>query len=143
MALQTQTSTTSSSPSPTPPPRPPPPPPDANEQHSSLSPAGSPPLILAFLAIGLFTGAMVVVFGWRRVFGRSLTFGNLPTNAVARKPTFMPSAKPKLWDMWDAGVVTWRQVSGGAGYHNGEWTKMMVSAKYTSGAAKRRRLSAR
>lgn len=141
MALQTPTSTTSSSPSPTPPPRPPPP--DANEQHSSLSPAGSPPLILAFLAIGLFTGAMVIVFGWRRVFGRSLTFGSLPTSTVERKPTFLLPAKPKLWDMWDAYDVTWGQVSGGVGYHNGDWTKLMVSAKYTSGAAKRRQLSAR
>lgn len=44
---------------------------DGGPSNPSQSPVGSPPLILAFLAIGIFSAAMIAVFGWRRVqFGR-------------------------------------------------------------------------
>jgi len=37
------------------------------DSSSPQSPVGSPPLILAFLAIGIFSVAMIAVFGWRRI----------------------------------------------------------------------------
>jgi hypothetical protein len=44
---------------------------NGSSSEENGSPAGSPPLILAFLAIGIFSAAMIAVFGWRRVhFGR-------------------------------------------------------------------------
>ncbi|KXN87779.1 hypothetical protein AN958_08163 [Leucoagaricus sp. SymC.cos] len=45
---------------------------NGNPNGPNTSPTGSPPLILAFLAIGIFSAAMIAVFGWRRVqLGRS------------------------------------------------------------------------
>ncbi|PFH49586.1 hypothetical protein AMATHDRAFT_4797 [Amanita thiersii Skay4041] len=37
------------------------------DSSSRLNPGSSPPLIVAFLAIGLFTASMITVFGWRKV----------------------------------------------------------------------------
>ncbi|KAK7044481.1 hypothetical protein R3P38DRAFT_2879003, partial [Favolaschia claudopus] len=53
----------------------------------------SPPLILAFLAVGMFAISMIVFFGWRRI-------------AAARTPWVPPSEavsigeRPKIWDVW-------------------------------------------
>lgn len=62
---------------------------------------GSPPLILAFLAIGLFGIAMVVVFGFRRIHtGR---WDSIRTLGAAGMGTPLLGEKPKLWDLWTKG----------------------------------------
>lgn len=70
-----------------------------------FSPGASPPLILAFLAIGLFTISMVAVFGWRRVrLGRGAAlhpFRNDETEFGEWRRGF--GEKPKLWDLWTDG----------------------------------------
>ncbi|KAK7462810.1 hypothetical protein VKT23_007390 [Stygiomarasmius scandens] len=101
-------STTSSSPSPSPT--------NTNndgngvDNNSFFTPGSSPPLILAFLAIGLFSAAMVAVFGWRRVhFGRATTpflmmdplgrqVGGATLNGRRRPVDY--GEPPKLWDLW-------------------------------------------
>ncbi|KAF9460034.1 hypothetical protein BDZ94DRAFT_1311893 [Collybia nuda] len=68
-----------------------------------FSPGASPPLILAFLAIGLFTISMAAVFGWRRI---QLGRGVLPPLYGGDEIEFGERArrghgeKPKLWDLW-------------------------------------------
>ncbi|KAH9478619.1 hypothetical protein JR316_0009076 [Psilocybe cubensis] len=85
---------------------------DPNAQQTGFSPAGSPPLILAFLAIGLFSAAMIVVFGWRRVqFGRAWTLGGIPPTEEIRLPRVLPK-KPVLWDLWCKGRAGWTEVAG-------------------------------
>ncbi|KAF5368916.1 hypothetical protein D9758_002930 [Tetrapyrgos nigripes] len=92
-------STTSSSPPPT----------NTNDNanpSSFFSPGSSPPLILAFLAIGLFSAAMVAVFGWRRVhFGRATSPFHLDPlgrqiDQTGRRQPFSLGDRPKLWDFW-------------------------------------------
>lgn len=81
-----------------------------------MSPIGSPPLILAFLAIGIFSAAMIAVFGWRRVqFGRELGYegagrdgrrfagvGNsdLTDSAGRGGSDSRLGEKPVLWEAW-------------------------------------------
>ncbi|KAH7910127.1 hypothetical protein BJ138DRAFT_1153642 [Hygrophoropsis aurantiaca] len=61
---------------------------------------GSPPIIVAFLAIGLFMVAMAAVFGWRRVHGnRGLLVHQVRTSRASKKPVVL-GEKPELWDMW-------------------------------------------
>ncbi|KAH7923088.1 hypothetical protein BV22DRAFT_1106280 [Leucogyrophana mollusca] len=61
---------------------------------------GSPPLIVAFLAIGLFMVAMAAVFGWRRVNGnRGLLVHQVRAARPGKKPVVL-GEKPVLWDMW-------------------------------------------
>ncbi|KAJ6495450.1 hypothetical protein C8R45DRAFT_987388 [Mycena sanguinolenta] len=91
MAFQTQDHTASSSPSQSP--SPVPTPNDSGSDGTGFSLTASPPLIIAFLAVGLFAISMVVFFGWRR-----MTAGHTPwvvpaDNALIRE-------KPKLWDVW-------------------------------------------
>ncbi|PPQ96851.1 hypothetical protein CVT26_006020 [Gymnopilus dilepis] len=80
--------------------------------NSPFSAAGSPPLILAFLAIGLFSAAMVIVFGWRRIqYARGL----IPQGLTFDEEGMSPKAslvRPKLWDLWNEEEITWAQVSG-------------------------------
>ncbi|KAK0480524.1 hypothetical protein IW261DRAFT_1124931 [Armillaria novae-zelandiae] len=67
-----------------------------NNNASFFSPGSSPPLILAFLAIGLFAAAMIAVFGWRRIqFGS--TAG--PRAGVDERLRHL-GERPKLWDLW-------------------------------------------
>ncbi|KDR80198.1 hypothetical protein GALMADRAFT_242481 [Galerina marginata CBS 339.88] len=82
------------------------------QQHNPFSPAGSPPLILAFLSIGLFAAAMIVVFGWRRIqFGRnSWTLGTQPNGEGATGAMLLN--KPQLWDLWNKEDTSWNQVAG-------------------------------
>ncbi|THV04727.1 hypothetical protein K435DRAFT_159921 [Dendrothele bispora CBS 962.96] len=77
-----------------------------------FTPGSSPPLILAFLAIGLFSAAMVAVFGWRRVHtGRALArygmmdplgrhMGDGAGTGNGRKKVVDYGEPPKLWDLW-------------------------------------------
>jgi len=87
--------------------------PDNNQPKNPFSPAGSPPLILAFLSIGLFAAAMIVVFGWRRIqFGRSSwTVGGTPGNGEGAMARILLN-RPKLWDLWNKEDVSWSQVAG-------------------------------
>jgi hypothetical protein len=84
-------------------------------------PSASPSLILAFLAVGLFTSAMMVAFGCRRAnMGRR-------HRPVARQP-FESSCqesgeRPKLWDLW--------AVSGTSGSGRG-WKDIMVRSFFSS-----------
>ncbi|GLB42166.1 hypothetical protein LshimejAT787_1101810 [Lyophyllum shimeji] len=70
----------------------------------TFSPGASPPLILAFLAIGLFAVSMIGVFGWRRVqYSRLVAAGNNPTWLQIN--TFDTSRRdigpePKLYEVW-------------------------------------------
>lgn len=73
---------------------------DPNDTISDLfSSAGSPPLIVAFLAIGLFVVAMVCVFAWRR-YSRSRGLGDQPIIPIRRRKSFTLGEKPMLWDVW-------------------------------------------
>ncbi|KAJ7185401.1 hypothetical protein C8R46DRAFT_378490 [Mycena filopes] len=108
MALQTEvpTSTTSSSttgtavPSPTP----------TDTDGGGFSLSASPPLILAFLAVGVFGIAMVVFCGWRRIAAnRNRTWVTTRDSVSVAPPT------PKLWDVWsppqDGGVAAeWHNI---------------------------------
>ncbi|KII87778.1 hypothetical protein PLICRDRAFT_54823 [Plicaturopsis crispa FD-325 SS-3] len=61
-------------------------------------PQGSPPLILAFLAVGIFGAAMIGVLGWRRFrFGRGPP---LAQQADIQTRSTGLGAKPELWDVW-------------------------------------------
>ncbi|KAF8893219.1 hypothetical protein CPB84DRAFT_1783459 [Gymnopilus junonius] len=102
---------------------------NSGSTSSPFSAAGSPPLILAFLAVGLFSAAMIIVFGWRRIqFARALIPGGLPFVEDENSSTRMPLVRPKLWDLWNGGEVTWTQVAGNKkGGHDArlQWTNIM------------------
>ncbi|KAF9446484.1 hypothetical protein P691DRAFT_803904, partial [Macrolepiota fuliginosa MF-IS2] len=76
---------------------------------NDTSPIGSPPLILAFLAIGIFAAAMIAVFGWRRVHfgsfqfegarGNGRRFGSTSTSDSSAEGSKL-GKKPVLWDVW-------------------------------------------
>jgi len=82
---------------------------DGGDSSSPQSPVGSPPLILAFLAIGVFSVAMIAVFGWRRIqsqFGGEISFWGYPEqrrstrgidSARLADPKF--GEKPILWEV--------------------------------------------
>ncbi|KAF9567176.1 hypothetical protein CPC08DRAFT_703426 [Agrocybe pediades] len=91
--------------------------------------AGSPPLILAFLAIGLFSAAMIVVFGWRRVqLSRGWALGGFPVDGGGTTTTrneFILAQKPKLWDVWNAEDIDWSETSGSGGTSRHGWRNIM------------------
>jgi len=91
MALQTETHSTTPTPSSTSTGSAPDPTSTESDNSSGFSLKGSPPLILAFLAVGMFAIAMIVFFGWRR----RDRWANPPT-----APTPGVGAPPKLWDVW-------------------------------------------
>ncbi|EGO03852.1 hypothetical protein SERLA73DRAFT_175533 [Serpula lacrymans var. lacrymans S7.3] len=65
---------------------------------------GSPPLIIAFLAIGLFTVALIAVFGWRRVNGgRGLVVRQV--RPARRRKEVVLGDKPELWELWTRRAV--------------------------------------
>ncbi|KAF7360588.1 hypothetical protein MVEN_00790200 [Mycena venus] len=55
--------------------------------------SASPPLILAFLAVGMFAISMVVFFGWRRIAAGRVAWVVPPDNISIGET-------PKLWDVW-------------------------------------------
>ncbi|KAF9225867.1 hypothetical protein BS17DRAFT_879142 [Gyrodon lividus] len=79
--------------------------------------SGSPPLIVALLAIGLFTVAMLTVFVRRRISQtHGLVIQPLIINHIRRKSIVL-GAKPVLWDMWarsagssDSGETGWDNI---------------------------------
>ncbi|KIM46762.1 hypothetical protein M413DRAFT_440339 [Hebeloma cylindrosporum] len=131
-ALQTLTHSSGAEPSAT-----------ATPPHESSFTAGSPPLVLGFLAIAIFTAAMVVVFGWRRIQMRGWTIGGISAAEVLSGnviPVVMK--KPKLWDLrnggqpehWQWGEVAIPDPRGpGYAYTDGQWASIMpLSAKAVS-----------
>lgn len=73
-----------------------------SDSSQGLSLTGSPPLIVAFLAVGLFMAAMLTIFGWRRVvFGRpgmdSMEGDGFHTQNTEES---FYGEKPELWDLW-------------------------------------------
>jgi hypothetical protein len=66
-----------------------------------FSPGGSPPLILTFLAIGLFTAAMIAVLGWRRASSdRVLAMQDARMAGGSGRRREDSIEKPMLWDLW-------------------------------------------
>jgi hypothetical protein len=131
MAFQTEKGSSSSQ-GPAPTAQPPPPPPNNNTDHNPFSPAGSPPLILAFLAIGLFAAAMVAVFGFRRV-QLVRTFGvRGMANSFPPEESAIPRPKPQLWEVGLQDDGSWYKIAGyGAekdGQSGGHWANMMPLA---------------
>lgn len=62
---------------------------------------GSPTLVVAFLAIGLFTVTMAALFGWRKMHrGRLLVHPVRPVRARTGKIPVVLGEKPALWEMW-------------------------------------------
>ncbi|KAJ3822696.1 hypothetical protein EV361DRAFT_312865 [Lentinula raphanica] len=69
---------------------------------SFFTPTSSPPLILAFLAIGLLVTAIIAALGWRRAY-----FARFRAEAERQmrreessKGALDVGKKPKLWDLW-------------------------------------------
>ncbi|KAJ7485697.1 hypothetical protein FB451DRAFT_63318 [Mycena latifolia] len=86
--------------------------PDPSSTSSDMDPtfslSASPPLILAFLAVGIFAISMMIFFGWRR-FAMGRTRWVDPTEVV-----LAAGDPPKLWDVWcpreKAGAAAWHTV---------------------------------
>lgn len=108
---------------------------------NTFSPSSSPPLILAFLAIGLFSAAMAFVF-WRRIQGNRgwrLT-ATIPLNNVDRSLYFnSPLAStdvPKLWDLSNGGNFargsSQGEKEGEAGLSDIIWVNLMVHIMFFS-----------
>ncbi|KAF8155950.1 hypothetical protein B0H34DRAFT_799037 [Crassisporium funariophilum] len=102
---------------------------------SAFSPAGSPPLILAFLAIGLFSAAMIIVFGWRRIqFGRGGFTLGVPRHGGGGEYAMgrvLPQ-RPRLWDLWNGGGgVSWQQLAG-KGHGHGKMGTLQKPSQHKS-----------
>jgi hypothetical protein len=78
-----------------------------SSSQDTFSPSSSPPLILAFLAIGLFSAAMVFIF-WRRIQGnRNWRLAATPLNIDHALYFNLPIVNvdvPKLWDLSNGGI---------------------------------------
>ncbi|KAJ3997201.1 hypothetical protein F5050DRAFT_1753982, partial [Lentinula boryana] len=75
---------------------------DNPDTGSFFTPTSSPPLILAFLAIGLLVTAVIAALGWRRAYfarfrsdaGRQMRRGE------TQKDSMDIGSRPMLWDLW-------------------------------------------
>jgi len=84
---------------------------------------GSPPLIVAFLAVGLFMAAMLTIFGWRRmVFGRGFVIQSIERDRFFAVSEYF-GEKPELWDLWSRSPV--------GNMDQLEWEQVMVSQSST------------
>ena len=103
--------------------------------QSTFSPSSSPPLILAFLAIGLFSAAMVFVF-WRRMqvnrgpwrLATAMPLNNIEGSLYFNLPIVSTDA-PKLWDLSNGGIFARGhqcQQEGVAGLSDVIWDNLMV-----------------
>ncbi|KAF8438132.1 hypothetical protein L210DRAFT_934118 [Boletus edulis BED1] len=66
-----------------------------------FSAKGSPPLIVAFLAIGVFVILMFCTFAWRRM-SESRRARDQPTTTTQGPKSAVPGQRPILWDAWTA-----------------------------------------
>jgi len=73
----------------------------------AFSLGASPPLILAFLAIGLFSLSMVVLVAWKRV---RMSRGWRPPEPGVISPKSPLGERPKLWDFWSDKTVGHREM---------------------------------
>ncbi|KAG6835151.1 hypothetical protein H0H93_004402 [Arthromyces matolae] len=77
-----------------------------NPNDSDFAAGASPPLILAFLAIGLFALSMVGVFGWRRFQFARMDLRGIPippewdSQDGTSKTILGTGPRPVLWDLW-------------------------------------------
>ncbi|KAG6377466.1 hypothetical protein JVT61DRAFT_15272 [Boletus reticuloceps] len=69
-----------------------------------FSAKGSPPLIVACLAIGVFVILMFCVFSWRRM-SESRRARDQPTTTIQGPKSAVPGQRPILWDAWTAPQV--------------------------------------
>ncbi|KAG0697613.1 hypothetical protein DFH29DRAFT_878602 [Suillus ampliporus] len=68
--------------------------------HNIFTMNGSPTLVVAFLAIGLFTATMAALFGWKRMHSGRLSVRTVRQTPRPRKKPTMLGEKPTLWEMW-------------------------------------------
>jgi hypothetical protein len=106
---------------------------------STFTASNSPPLILAFLAIGLFSAAIVFVF-WRRIQGSrsgwrlATTRDNIDRSLYFNVPFANIDSLPKLWDLSNGGNFA-RGVQGeeeGAVSSDVIWANLMVHIVFFS-----------
>ena len=76
-----------------------------NNQGSGVT--GSPPLIVAFLAVGVFLAAMLTIFGWRRVvFARGIVMRPLGRDGFnTPRNTEHLGERPELWEFWTQPII--------------------------------------
>jgi hypothetical protein len=87
--------------------------------NGGLGVTGSPPLIVAFLAVGLFMAAMLTIFGWRRmVFGRGFVIQPIERDRFFAMSEYF-GEEPELWDLWSRSPV--------GSMDQLEWKQVMVS----------------
>ncbi|KAJ4467235.1 hypothetical protein J3R30DRAFT_2070377 [Lentinula aciculospora] len=84
---------------------------DNPDTGSFFTPTSSPPLILAFLAIGLLATAIIAALGWRHAYFSRFrpAVGRQMHRGQAQKAQMDIGSKPKLWDLWttsDAGAIS-------------------------------------
>ncbi|KAJ3781198.1 hypothetical protein GGU10DRAFT_118810 [Lentinula aff. detonsa] len=75
---------------------------DNPDTGSFFTPTSSPPLILAFLAIGLLVTAVIAALGWRRAyFARFRSdVGRQMRRGETQKDPMDIGSRPMLWDLW-------------------------------------------
>ncbi|KAJ7472170.1 hypothetical protein FB451DRAFT_315283 [Mycena latifolia] len=88
---------------------------DSDSTEPSFSFSSSPPLILAFLGVGMLGIAMIVFFGWRR-----LTAGRARWIEPAEAALASFGEPPKLWDVWSPHEQQWTDTA--------EWQKIQPLA---------------
>jgi hypothetical protein len=105
----------------------------SSSSQATFSPSSSPPLILAFLAIGLFSAAIAFIF-WRRIQGNRggwrLTTPHNIDRSLYSNLSLVNINVPKLWDLSNGGNFT----RGGQGEEEGAaglssdviWVNLMV-----------------
>jgi hypothetical protein len=92
---------------------------NADDSNNGLGVTGSPPLIVAFLAVGLFMAAMLTIFGWRRmVFGRGFVIQPIERDRFFAMSEYF-GEEPELWDLWSRSPV--------GSMDQLEWKQVMVS----------------
>lgn len=91
-----------------------------------FSPSGSPPLIVAFFAVGSFIVVMIGLFGWRRL-SRSRGLDIQPVTRLDRRDkTVSLGERPMLWDVWSDLYVRERWLTGGMA-----WQHLAVRAPHS------------
>lgn len=97
----------------------------------ALSPTSSPPFVLSFLAIGLFSSAMIFIF-WRRIRVNRAWRATIINININRSYVELPIHHddiPKLWDIRSRENFAWGQEKEGVGVgpeSNVRWVNLMV-----------------
>ena len=96
--------------------------------HENSFTAGSPPLVLGCLALGLFSAVLIIVFGWRRIPTRGWTIGGISAAAASSGNAIpMVMKRPELWDLRNGGQPEWEQVASPDPGYDGQWANIMVA----------------